>query len=37
MAQGMIFKGIRCGILHIFTVDVNPDFKKEETVKRGVQ
>ena len=37
IAQGMIFKGRRSGIIHNFTVDVDPGYKYIEKLRGGVQ
>ena len=37
IAQGMIFKGKRSGIIHNFTTDVDPGYKCIEKVRGGVQ
>ena len=37
IAQGMIFKGRRSGIIHNFTMDVNPGYKYIEKFRGGVQ
>ena len=37
IAQGMIFRGKRSGIIHNFTMDVNPGFKYIEKFRGGVQ
>ena len=37
IAQGMIFKGKRSGIIHNFTMDVNPGYKYIEKFRGGVQ
>ena len=37
IAQGMIFKGERSGIIHNFTMDVNPGYKYVEKFRGGVQ
>ena len=37
IAQGMIFKGKRSGIVHNFTMDVDPGYKYIEKVRGGVQ
>ena len=37
IAQGMIFKGKRSGILHNFTMDVDPRYKCVENFRGGVQ
>ena len=37
VAQGMIFRGRRTGITHIFTMDVNPGYKYIEKFRGGVQ
>ena len=37
VAQGMIFKGKRSGIIHNFTMDVNPGYKFIEKFRGGVQ
>ena len=36
-AQGMIFEGKRSGIIHNFTMDVNPGYKYIENFRGGVQ
>ena len=36
IAQGMIFKGKRSGIIHNFTMDVNPGYKYIEKFRGGV-
>ena len=36
-AQGMIFEGKRSGIIHNFTMDVNPGYKYTEKFRGGVQ
>ena len=36
IAQGMIFKGRRTGIIHNFTMDVNPGYKYVEKFRGGV-
>ena len=36
-AQGMIFKGKRSGIIHNFTMDVDPEYKYFEKFCGGVQ
>ena len=36
IAQGMIFKGKRSGIIHSFTMDVNPGYKYIEKFRGGV-
>ena len=36
MAQGMIFKGERSGIIHIFTKDVVPGYKYIENFRAGI-
>ena len=37
IAQGMIFKGRRSGIIHIFTMDVDPGYEYIEKFRGGVQ
>ena len=37
IAQGMIFKGKKSGIIHIFHMDVDPGNKYIEKIRRGVQ
>ena len=37
IAQGMIFKGKRSGIIHNFTMDVDPGYKYIEKFHSGVQ
>ena len=37
LAQGMIFKGKRSGIIHNFTMDVDPGYKYIEKFRGGVQ
>ena len=37
VAQGMIFRGRRTGIIHNFTMDVNPGYKYIERLRGGVQ
>ena len=37
IARGMIFKGKRSGIVHNFTMDVDPGYKYIEKFHRGVQ
>ena len=37
IAQGMIFKGKRSGVIHNFTMDVNPGYKYIERFHGGVQ
>ena len=37
VAQGMIFRGRRTGIIHNFTMDVNPGYKYIEKFRGGVQ
>ena len=37
IAQGMIFKGKRTGIIHNFTMDVDPGYKYIEKFRGGVQ
>ena len=37
IAQEMIFKGKRSGIIHIFTMDVDPGYKYVENFGGGVQ
>ena len=37
IAQGMIFKGKRSGIIHKFTMDVDPGYKYIEKFQDGVQ
>ena len=37
IAKGMIFKGKRTGIIHNFTMDVDPGYKYIEKVRGGVQ
>ena len=37
IARGMIFKGGRSGIIHNFTMDVNPGYKYIEKFRGGVQ
>ena len=37
IAQGMIFKGKRSGIIHNFTMDVNPGYKYIEKFRGGIQ
>ena len=37
IAQGMIFKGKRSGIIHIFTMNVDPGYKYIEKFRGGVQ
>ena len=37
IAQGMIFKGRRSGIIHNFTMDVDPGYKYMEKFRGGVQ
>ena len=37
IAQGMIFKGKRSGIIHKITVDVDPDYKFIEKFKGNIQ
>ena len=36
IAQGMIFTGKRSGIIHNFTMDVNPGYKYNEKFRGGV-
>ena len=36
IAKGMIVKGKRTGIIHIFTVDVDPGYKYFEKFRNGV-
>ena len=37
IAQGLIFKGKRSGIIHNFTMDVDPDYKYIEKFGGGIQ
>ena len=37
IAQGMIFKGKRTGIIHTFTMDVDPGYKYVEKFRGGIQ
>ena len=37
IAQGMIFKGKRSGIIHTFTIDVDPGYKYIEKFRGGIQ
>ena len=37
IAQGMIFRGKRCGIVHIFTMDFSPGYKYIEKFRGGIQ
>ena len=37
IAQGMIFRGKRSGIIHIFTMDADPGYKYIEKFRGGVQ
>ena len=37
IAQGMIFRGKRSGVIHNFTMDVDPGYKYIEKVRGGVQ
>ena len=37
IAKGMIFKGKRTGIIHNFTMDVDPGYKYIEKFRGGVQ
>ena len=37
IAKGMIFKGKRTGIIHNFTMDVNPGYKYIEKFRGGIQ
>ena len=37
IAQGKIFKGKRSGIVHYFTMDVDPGYKYNEKFRGGVQ
>ena len=37
IAQGMIFKGKRSGIIHNFTMDVDPGYKYIEKFGGGIQ
>ena len=37
IAKGMIFKGKRTGIIHNFTMDVNPGYRYTEKFRGGVQ
>ena len=37
IAQGMIFKGKRSTIIHIFTMDVDPGYKYIEKIRGGIQ
>ena len=37
IAQGMIFRGKMSGIIHIFTMDVDPGYKYIEKYRGGVQ
>ena len=37
IAQGKIFKGKRSGVIHNFTMDVNPIYKYIEKFRGGVQ
>ena len=37
VAQGMIFRGKRSGIIHKFTMDVDPGYKYIEKIRGGVQ
>ena len=37
IAHGMIFRGKRSGVIHIFTMDVNAGFKYIENFRGGVQ
>ena len=37
IAEGMIFKGKRSGIIHNFTMDVDPGYKYIEKFRGGVQ
>ena len=36
IAQGMIFKGRRSGIIHNFTIDVDPGYKDIEKFRGGI-
>ena len=37
IAQGLIFKGMRSGIIHKFTMDVDPGYKYIENFRGGIQ
>ena len=37
IAQGMVFKGKRTGIIHNFTMDVDPGYKYIEKFRGGIQ
>ena len=37
IAQGMIFKGRRTGIIHNFTIDVDPGYEYIEKFRGGIQ
>ena len=37
IAQGMIYRGKRSGIVHNFTIDVNPGYKYIKKIRGGVQ
>ena len=37
IAQGMIFKGKRSGVIHIFTMDVDPGYNDLEKIRGNVQ
>ena len=37
IAQGMIFKGKRSGIIHNFTMDVAPGYKNNDKIRGGMQ
>ena len=37
IAKGLIFKGKRSGIIHNFTMDVDPGYKYIERFRRGIQ
>ena len=37
IAQGMIFRGKRSGVIHNFTMDVDPGYKYIEKFRGGVQ
>ena len=37
IAQGMIFRGKRSGIIHNFTMDVDPGYKYIEKFRGGIQ
>ena len=37
IARGMTFKGKRSGLIHIFTMDVDPGYKRIQKFRGGVQ